>query len=52
MVSVAGIKSYDILQKVEEEREEEFYVPDRRFSASQKEETGSPKVSYRSILEK
>ena len=29
-----------LLQKVEDEREEEFYIPDRRFSASQKEGKG------------
>lgn len=32
-----GFCNYEILKKVEEEREEEFYIPDRRFSASQKE---------------
>ncbi len=35
-----GFCNYDILQKVEEEREEDFYIPDRRFSASQKEGKG------------
>ena len=35
-----GFCDYDILQKVEDEREEEFYIPDRRFSASQKEGKG------------
>lgn len=35
-----GFCNYDILQKVEEEREEEFYIPDRRFSKSQDEDKG------------
>ncbi len=35
-----GFCNYDILQKVEEKRKEDFYIPDRRFSASQKEEKG------------
>ena len=35
-----GFCNYDILQKVEDEREEDFYIPDRRFAASQKEEKG------------
>ncbi len=30
----------DSFQKVEDEREEDFYIPDRRFSASQKEGKG------------
>ena len=32
-----GFCDYDVLQKVEEEREEDFHIPDRRFSASEKE---------------
>ena len=28
-----GFCDYDVLQKVEEEREEDFHIPDRRFSA-------------------
>ena len=35
-----GFCNYDILQKVEDEREEDFHIPDRRFSASQKEGKG------------
>jgi len=35
-----GFCNYEILQKVEDEREEDFYIPDRRFSASQKEGKG------------
>jgi transposase len=35
-----GFCDYDVLQKVEEEREEDFHIPDRRFSASQKEGKG------------
>ena len=35
-----GFCNYDILQKVEDEKEEDFYIPDRRFSASQKEGKG------------
>lgn len=35
-----GFCNYDILQKVEEEREEEFYIPDRRFAESQDEGKG------------
>lgn len=35
-----GFCNYDILQKVEEEREENFHIPDSRFAASQKEEKG------------
>ncbi len=35
-----GFCDYDVLQEVEEEREEDFYLPDRRFSASQKEGKG------------
>ena len=35
-----GFCDYDVLQKVEEEREEDFYIPDRRFSASGKEGKG------------
>jgi transposase len=35
-----GFCDYDVLQKVEEEREEDFYIPDRRFSASEKEGKG------------
>jgi len=33
-----GFCNYDILQKVEKEREEEFYIPDRRFSKSRDED--------------
>jgi len=35
-----GFCNYDVLQKVEDEREEDFHIPDRRFSASQKEGKG------------
>lgn len=35
-----GFCDYDVLQKVEEEREEDFHIPDRRFSASEKEGKG------------
>jgi len=35
-----GFCDYDVLQEVEEEREEEFHVPDRRFSAVGQEGKG------------
>ncbi len=34
-----GFCSYDILEKVEEQRDEEFYVPDPRFENSKKDAT-------------
>ena len=35
-----GFCDYEVLQKVEEEREEDFHIPDRRFSAAGKEGKG------------
>ncbi len=44
-----GFCDYEVLQKVEEEREEDFHIPDRRFSAAGKEGTkpGGGGVGYR-----
>ena len=35
-----GFCDYNVLQKVEEEREEEFYIPDRLYETSKKNEAG------------
>lgn len=35
-----GFCDYEVLEKVEEEREEEFYLPDRLYEASKKNEAG------------
>lgn len=39
-----GFCNYDILQKVEDEREEDFHIPDRRFAASQQEGKGKFRI--------
>jgi len=39
-----GFCDYEVLQKVEEEREEDFHIPDRRFSAAGKEGKGKSPI--------
>ena len=40
VIADCGFNSYEVMQTIEEERTEEFYVPDRLFESSKSEEEG------------
>ncbi len=45
VVADSGFADYEVLEKVEEERSEDFYLPDRRYEASQKKPGEKGKLS-------
>ena len=45
VVADSGFCSYEVLQQVEEQREEEFYLPDRDFEASKNPDTSKGRYS-------
>jgi hypothetical protein len=42
----SGFCDYEILKEIEDNRQEEYYVPDRRFESSKKGKTSKGKISY------